>query len=239
VESTFAEDGLPGFTGLVLRSQNGGRAIGWVTPDGRHLVLGGLLSDAAGVNLSAKAFMARIENVGAAGEGRPDGKSGSELNKAALGSLDGFATPASAAAGGTVYAFVDPRCPACKTFWRQTKALAAKGSLTASIRWLPIAILGDESEALAARMLAAAEPDRHLFFDGNPPAPDQDHRPGAEQAKSEEQSRNVFRRFAAAFPEGRAGTPLLAWVTADGRVRASSGVPSQSEFDALAKEAAK
>jgi hypothetical protein len=141
--------------------------------------------------------------------------------------------------GGTIYVFVDPRCPACKTFWRQTKALAAKGSLTASIRWLPIAILGDESEALAAKMLAAAEPDRHLFFDGNPPAPDQNPRPGTEQTKSAEQSRIIFRRFAEAFPEGRAGTPLLAWVTADGRVRASSGVPSPTEFDALAKEAAK
>ncbi len=56
----------------------------------------------------------------------------------------------------TLYAFVDPNCPYCKKFW-QAVDIAQGAGLKFNVKLIAVGILGDNSEALAAAILAAPD----------------------------------------------------------------------------------
>ncbi len=151
VKIPVAFDSVSGFKAIV--ADNGAeRKLMYVSPDGQSLFVG-TVYDVTGNNVTS-----------------------SDMNRAAIRpSPAGFSvdsvTPEQRTAlweragkldfieegGGdkTVYAIIDPTCPYCHQLYRQTREAVAAGKIR--IRWLPVAILSDDSKGLGAAVYAAKD----------------------------------------------------------------------------------
>ena len=151
VKIPVAFDSASGFKAIV--ADNGAeRKLMYVSPDGQSLFVG-TVYDVTGNNITS-----------------------SDMNRAAIrpspaGQSVASATPAQRTAlweraskldfieegrgGRTVYAIIDPTCPFCHQLYSQTREAVAAGKIR--IRWLPVAILSDDSKGLGAAVYASKD----------------------------------------------------------------------------------
>lgn len=137
-----APGGLAGYGGLVEQQP----VSVYVTPDGRHAVIGTLV-DAEGKDLSAAALEKQV--AGPAGE-----RTWKSLEASA------WIRDGAPAAPRIVYAFTDPNCPYCNRFWNDARPWIEAGGV--QVRHVMVGILTATSAGKAAALLAAADPSAAL-----------------------------------------------------------------------------
>lgn len=121
------------------------RKLMYVTPDGKHLILG-MVYDTAGNNLTSDDM-----NRSAVRPSEASSPSLSPTDKIALWDAAGTLDYIEEGQGERiVYAVFDPTCPYCHTLYQDTRKFAAAGN--ARIRWIPVAILSESSKGLAAAL---------------------------------------------------------------------------------------
>ncbi len=139
-EKVFA--GPSGLTGVLIKIQ-GRRMVGWLTSDGRHLLIGSLIGPEG-----ANETRAAMEKLGLIPKPIPAEK---------------FAVASTRAAGFTVgtkgpllTAYIDPNCIYCHKFYQEVMPLVNAGRVR--VRFVPVAFLKPSSPAKAVALLAAADP---------------------------------------------------------------------------------
>ncbi|RMD70268.1 MAG: hypothetical protein D6819_04700, partial [Gammaproteobacteria bacterium] len=137
-------DGPGNLVGVALAFPNGKGMIVYVDPQGKTIVSGAAIDLETGENLTAKAARAYL------GEGRKPVSdiSPSELER--LGYLE------EGKGDAILYVFIDPACPHCRALVPRVKALAESGEAT--VRWVPLGLLGPESLTKAAYLLGKGDP---------------------------------------------------------------------------------
>jgi thiol:disulfide interchange protein DsbG len=197
--------------GLVgwLVNDNGQEAVVYTTADGRYLVLGALIDEEM-KNLT----VSHREKYGS----KPD------LSEAWKAAESMHWIPSKAKKGApVVYAFVDMRCGACRLFWRQAQILADK----VEFRFIPVAILGEQSYADAAGLIEAKEPLALL----------QDHYSEKEAplpASGKKESVQVIMKNTAFMGTlNLSATPSLLFKNSKGEVRTRVGAPTAVELEEL------
>lgn len=111
----------------------------YLTPDGEHAIVGTLL-DGKG-NLFAKAHLDAAA---------PDGIAWEDLEKSH------WIAEGDTTASKIVYAFTDPNCPYCATFWTAAQPYLKKGDV--QLRHIMVGMLHPSSTGKAATILAAKDP---------------------------------------------------------------------------------
>lgn len=212
VEISGSLDAPTGFEGFVARYQ--GRELPvYALPDGRHIVIGTLL-DLEGRDLTGP----QMQKLAGSGLG--------EAQWQALASATWFAE-GNPDAKRIVYAFEDTRCPYCHRLWKATQPLLKKGNV--QIRTILVGVIAPESLPEAASILDAKDPaaawNKNEEDFGKNPAPGD-----ASQASLAKVRANT----ALMQKLGFMGTPSIVWKDAEGRIRATQGMPrDQQSLEAI------
>lgn len=130
-----------GMTGYLGKYQDMGVTI-YVTPDGKHAI-SGYMYGPDGSNLSEKLIEQKLYV--------PAGREMWQRLEKAHWIMDGKAN-----APRIIYVFADPFCPYCHTFWQQARPWVEAGKV--QIRTLLVGVIKPESPAVAAALLATADP---------------------------------------------------------------------------------
>lgn len=138
VRSFTAVDGL---TGWVLKGPKGPPEIVYTTADGKYLLAGRIL-DVRRQDLSAAYSQAMIPKIDLA-------PFWPKVERSAY-VIEGAQRPKA-----IVYAFMDPNCIYCHLMWKAVQPYESKGL---QIRWIPVAILKQDSGGKAAALLEATNP---------------------------------------------------------------------------------
>ncbi|MEI2419149.1 hypothetical protein V6O07_02660, partial [Arthrospira platensis SPKY2] len=146
--------GPSGMIGIGLTMLNGQQMVVYATPDGETIFSGVAVDTATGANRT-RADMERLP--------KPD-FSGvfAQLSERVGAEAGGMfaATDGNPDAANVYYVFIDPRCPYCHSLYNAFKAVKASGA-DIVVHYLPIGILGPESQNLASAM-AGSENDAAL-----------------------------------------------------------------------------
>ncbi|MGV6490516.1 thiol:disulfide interchange protein DsbG [Stenotrophomonas rhizophila] len=139
-----APGGLRGFAGVVGGQQP---AAAYVTPDGKHVLVGSLFNEngeevgaAALEKLAAKPMSDRMWNKLDASAWVRDGR---------------------ADAPRVVYTFSDANCPYCHTFWEAARPWVDSGKV--QLRHIMVGVIREDSPAKAAAILTAPNPSAALL----------------------------------------------------------------------------
>jgi len=141
---------FPSVSGLKAIVADNGREkrLFYVTPDGNSLIVGNVF-DSKGINVTT-ADTDRASIV-ASTAGVPS------LTEAQLQDIWGRAEKLQWVVEGTakryIYVIFDPNCPYCHRLWGDLRAAVDSGKV--QIRWIPVAILKDDSKALGAAIYGA------------------------------------------------------------------------------------
>lgn len=131
----------------------------YISPNGKY-VLSGTIYDSVGGNVTS--------NDVARG-GIEDGGKAEALTPEASGALWQQAEQASWIAEGSgdrvVYVIFDPSCPYCHQLWAKILAEGSKENI--QVRWIPVAILMEESKNLAAAIFQAKDATKALHAMGD------------------------------------------------------------------------
>lgn len=208
--------GPSGLRGVV--ADNGReRRVFYVTADGKTLIAGQLF-DATGANLAA----ADARRVGIPGPGQTHVKALGEAELKALWQrVEALRAVSEGSSGQVVYVFFDPNCPYCHRLWDALSSAVKSGNL--QVRWLPVAILKDDSKGLGAAIYAAPSPGVALAKMAD--------RSLVAVAVSERVNRDIAMNLLALRDTGFTGVPLLMFRNGD-RIEMISGVPDQAQIDA-------
>lgn len=136
--------GLRGFAGVVGGQQP---AAAYVTPDGKHVVVGSL-------------FDANGEDVGAAPLEKLAAKPMSEKMWNKL-DASAWVRDGRADAPRVVYAFSDANCPYCHRFWDAARPWVDSGKV--QLRHIMVGVIREDSPAKAAAILTAPNPSAALL----------------------------------------------------------------------------
>lgn len=123
------------------------RRLFYITPDGKHVILGTVF-DAKGGNVTSN----DMSRASIRGDGAQK-----ELDEAELAKLWEQAAGLDYIAEGegdkVAYVIFDPQCPYCHKLWAKLRDVAAKGGT--QVRWIPVAILSEDSKQFAAAIYQA------------------------------------------------------------------------------------
>lgn len=134
----------------IVADNGSERKLMYVTPDGKHLILG-MVYDTAGNNLTNDDM-----NRSAVRPSEAAAPAMSATDKIALWDAAGKLDYIEEGRGDRiVYAVFDPTCPYCHTLYQETRKFAAAGN--ARIRWIPVAILSESSKGLAAALYGSRD----------------------------------------------------------------------------------
>jgi thiol:disulfide interchange protein DsbG len=213
VDTTFSAPG--GLTGYVGTTPQGQKIVFYVPPDG-SVALFGVMVDAYGRNLS-QAFVHRFVQAPQFHQYY------AELEKSAW-IAEGDPHPQR-----VVYAFVDPNCPYCWSFWKEAHQAYSRG---VQVRYVMVGVLGGSSPGKAAAILAAKDPGRAFAenesgFRNHSGAikPASAISDAVHKQLSEHQS--LMQRF------GFDGTPGLVWKTESGDIETANGMPPPEQLAAI------
>lgn len=203
-------DAPTGFHGFVATYQ-GNRIPVYVTPDGRHIVIGQLF-DMQGRDLTGPA----MQKVADSGLGAEQWDMLAKSNWIVEGNPK---------AERVVYVFVDTRCPYCHHLWQASQKYLERGDV--QVRNILVAVISPDSLPEGALILDASDPskawqDNERTF-GKHPAPAADAGSATARAKIAANNK-LMRRL------GFQGTPSIVYKDADGRVHALQGMPRQPEM---------
>lgn len=217
VESKF--DAAGGLTGWVL-SQGVGKYLVAYTPPNGEVVMAGMLRNAKGEDLTKQyldkyapkpdyqAFWSRLEKS-------------TTIHQGAEG----------AAVKSVIYAFMDPNCIYCHY---AQKALTYYEKAGLQVRWVPVAILGNDSPGKAAALLNAKDPAAAWAEYGRTWDP-RAGKPGiAPMASIPLATKKVLDANVSLMTEmGLSGTPGILYKDAKGRVQKVEGMPSLGEISTI------
>lgn len=149
-----AFDSVSGLKAIVADNGKEKRLF-YVTADGNSLIVGNVF-DAHGVNVTT-ADTDRAGIIASTAQASP-------ATDAQLQDIWARAEKLRWIAEGNskrvVYVFFDPNCPYCKRLWASLRTAVEKNQV--QVRWLPVAILRDDSKALAAAVYDAKRPSEAL-----------------------------------------------------------------------------
>ncbi|MGH8111569.1 MAG: thiol:disulfide interchange protein DsbG [Rhodanobacteraceae bacterium] len=209
VEITGRLNAPKGYQGFVATYQ-GHQLPVYVTPDGRHILVGTLF-DMAGHDLTSSA-MAKVET-----------SSFSEAQWKALESAT-WVVEGNPRAKRIVYVFVDTRCPYCHHLWRDSQPFLQAGNV--QVRDILVGVITPESLPEAAKILDAKDPaaawNRNEQNFGKNPAPG-DHASPESIAKIHANT-DLMQKL------GFRGTPSVIWKDDDGRIHTLQGMPRDPEM---------
>lgn len=139
-----APGGLRGFAGVVGGQQT---AAAYVTPDGKHVLVGSLFDE-------------KGEEVGAAALEKLAAK---PMSDQAWKKLDASAwvRDGRADAPRVVYTFSDANCPYCHKFWEAARPWVDSGKV--QLRHIMVGVIREDSPAKAAAILTAPNPSAALL----------------------------------------------------------------------------
>ncbi|TFH86540.1 thiol:disulfide interchange protein DsbG [Billgrantia azerbaijanica] len=152
IHGRFAAPG--GLTGFAA-SYPGGEVAIYLTPDGKHAVVGTLV-DAEGNDLSDAALQEQVR--------APQDAALWDKLAASHWVVDGDDD-----APRVLYTFTDPNCPYCKRFWEQTRPWVEAGQV--QLRHILVGVLQPDSPAKAAALLGADDPTAALAAHSDGEAP--------------------------------------------------------------------
>ncbi|MEJ7746246.1 MAG: thiol:disulfide interchange protein DsbG [Luteimonas sp.] len=198
----------------IVADNGSERKLMYVTPDGKHLILG-MVYDTAGNNLTNDDMNRSSVRPSEAAAPSLSATDKIELWDAA-GKLDYIEE---GRGDRVVYAVFDPTCPYCHTLYQETRKFAAEGN--ARIRWIPVAILSESSKGLAAALYGTRDRAAGMtaLMDGSA-SPIKVEKPAAlALAKN-----LLFLR-----DTGHTGVPLVLYRGAEG-VQMVAEVPSEAQY---------
>lgn len=203
VEIVESFEGPGELQGYIGRYQQRAMEI-YLTEDGRHAIVGTMI-DAEGQPVAAdKLRAATASNI--------DWSSLEDTHWIAEGDPNGEQI---------VYAFMDPNCPYCGMFWEASRDYVDTPGV--QLRFIMVGMLRPSSEALAAGILAAADPIEALA----------QHELNREKGEAK-QPRRVADRFVKQVRENTNymrnqdinATPTVIFKDSNGRVQLLQGLPS-------------
>ncbi|MEG2805666.1 thiol:disulfide interchange protein DsbG [Stenotrophomonas sp.] len=206
-----APGGLRGFSGVVGGQQP---AAAYVTPDGKHVLVGSLFDEkgeevgaAALEKLAAKPMSDRMWNKLDASTWVRDGR---------------------ADAPRVVYTFSDANCPYCHRFWEAARPWVDSGKV--QLRHIMVGVIREDSPAKAAAILTAPNPsaalleNEHAFDKGGiKPAP------SLSAAIANKLNANQELMLEMGFQ----GTPGILFKDEKGLLDRRSGLPQGKDLDAV------
>lgn len=138
----------------IVADNGAEKRLFYITPDGKSLIVG-MVFDAQGNNItSGDMSKAGVSDVGGA----------KVMGDAQLQALWDRAEKRrwiqEGKSGKVVYAIFDPNCPYCHRLWGTLRAAVQAGKV--QVRWLPVAILKDNSKGLGAAIYSASNPSEAL-----------------------------------------------------------------------------
>lgn len=149
---------FPSASGLkAIVADNGkDKRLFYVTPDGKSLITG-MVFDTVGNNITTN----DMSRAGVTDTGGAKTLSDAQLESvwARAGKLK-WVPDGSPSAKKVVYVFFDPNCPYCHRLWTTMRSAVQSGKV--QVRWLPVAILKDDSKNLAAAIYEAKNPSQAM-----------------------------------------------------------------------------
>jgi len=206
-----APGGLRGFAGVVGGQQP---AAAYVTPDGKHVLVGSLF-DGEGNDVASATLEAKVA-------GPMSERTWAELEKSA------WVADGKANAPRIVYTFSDANCPYCHKFWEAARPWVDAGKV--QLRHVMVGVIREDSPAKAAAILSAKDPsaalleNEHRFASGGI-APLKQVTP-ALAAKLDANQVLMLKL-------GFQGTPGILFQDAKGAVQRRSGMPQGADLDAV------
>lgn len=209
---------FPSASGLkAIVADNGKeKRLFYVTPDGKSLLVGSVY-DAVGTNVTtadlSRAGVSDVSGLPSLSDGQLQSiwARAEKLNWVAEG-----------AGSNVLYVFFDPNCPYCHRLWTTLRGGVQSGKV--QVRWLPVAILKDDSKGLAAAIYAAKNPSQAMAQMVN--------RQLQPVFVSEAANQNVAHNLLLLRDTGYTGVPTILFRRA-GKVRATMGSPTEQELAAL------
>lgn len=207
VEVVNKFDAGSGLTGYVLKSK-GNHSIGYVSADGKKVIIGTMFSDSA-ENLTEAHFADHVP-------AKTYNEFISKLEKTTL-ITEGNGK------GPVVYALLDPNCVFCH-YAHEAFAPYVKAGLT--VKWLPVAFLNETSAGKAAAMIQAKNPalvlnEHQSQFKSGGVTP---VTPTAKTLKALDDNNALMQEM------GFRGTPAILYKDSKGRWVAKDGMPKLSEL---------
>lgn len=204
-----APGGLRGFAGVVGGQQP---AAAYVTPDGKHVLVGSLF-DANGEDVSA----APLDKLAA----KPMSEKMWNKLDASAWVRDGRAD-----APRVVYTFSDANCPYCHRFWEAARPWVDSGKV--QLRHIMVGVIREDSPAKAAAILTAPNPsaalleNEHNFDKGG-------IKPAAKL--SPEVANKLDANQELMIEMGFQGTPGILFKDDKGMLQRRSGMPQGQDMD--------
>lgn len=203
-----APGGLRGFAGVVGGQQP---AAAYVTPDGKHVLVGSLF-DAQGNDVASEALEKKVA-------GPMSGQIWSRLEGSA------WVADGKADAPRVVYTFSDANCPYCHRFWEAARPWVDAGKV--QLRHIMVGVIREDSPGKAAAILSAADPGAALLanekaFGGEGIKP---------VAISAEVGRKLEDNQRLMVEMGFQGTPGILFKDAEGHVQRRSGMPQGDDLE--------
>jgi len=205
-----APGGLRGFAGVVGGQQP---AAAYLTPDGRHVVVGSLF-DAQGNDVAAALLADKVA-------GPMTARIWSQLESSA------WVADGKASAPRVVYAFSDANCPYCHKFWDAARPWVDAGKV--QIRHMMVGVIREDSPGKAAAILGAADPGAAFLQNEN-----SFDRGGIKPvAISAEVGRKLEANQRLMMELGFQGTPGILFKDAQGHVQRRSGLPQGADLELM------
>lgn len=198
----------------------------YVTPDGKHLILG-VVFDAAGRNVTLDDMARANAMQGDAPTHQPQplapatGAFDPTLDKL-LAEAKQLPWIEEGSSGKTIYAIFDPNCPYCHMLHTRLSALAHAGKVR--VRWIPVSILSASGPGLIAAVYEAKDPAYALSraFDHILPS-----KPVTKRSKLAMARNLIFLR-----DTGYAGVPVIVYKK-DGHTAIHKGLPDAQTLSAI------
>lgn len=209
---------FPSASGLkAIVADNGKeKRLFYVTPDGKSL-LAGTVFDAAGVNVTAD----DLSRAGVTDSTGLPTLSGDQL-QSIWSRAEKLQWISEGKGGNIVYVLFDPNCPYCHRLWTGLRGAVQAGKV--QVRWLPVAILKDDSKGLAAAIYAAKNTSEAMAQMVN--------RQLQPVRVSDTANRNVAQNLLLLRDTGYTGVPTMLF-RQGGKIRATMGSPTEQELVAL------
>jgi thiol:disulfide interchange protein DsbG len=158
IESVFTS--ATGLTGVVIRTEQG-PIVAWM-PDTHDVLIIGAVFDATGTNVSQAEMVRRgyatpaDSAPGQVARNTTDPTAPAPPNTALLRSLEQATGFVEGRGGPLLVAVIDPMCAFCSRLWQLTRQPIAEGRLR--VRWVPVAVVAEESRGKAAAILQSHDP---------------------------------------------------------------------------------
>ena len=209
VEVVSRFDAPSGLTGVGLRRGNW-TAVGYVTADGEHLLLGQLVN-AEGVDVNARLAREHMPEV--------DWQHAWESLANAHWVREGAEQPSR-----VIYSFTDPNCPFCNRLWQATTGYHTAGL---QVRHVLVGTLRADSAAKAAAILEADDPSAALARH------EETFAEGGIEASSEisaETRAKLAANHRLMDELGISGTPVIFYKDKDGAVQMVAGAVAAADL---------